>query len=349
MLAASLILFGLALTLPTILVTLPKSESSRVARAAYMPNLAFILITGSFVTGISHGFTISWSFGLLVYLAFEGYLIVVTIRQFVKKERMKNDLLRQSESEDQNVRERALQEQDTETITRGEHSGGCNPRIIADTQKTDAQLGWAVSSLFSWHVYVYKLQILFSVDADILEVTAKAENYDMTWFDLNVVGIGLITVNPLLAMIGAGSIQFSYSEAKKTSRAVIVCLETQDGCLLQPTVDPPTTDQEDEVTAGVVIRANRVSPDIVHFTLSGVTTLSGHVTVQRITVGGTLGASTAIPGIGAPATPSTSPITITAGINANVQLVPSPGARRTLSEGRAVTIRCERGEAGTST
>lgn len=344
MLTASLVLFGLALTLPTVLVTLSRSESSRTTRAAYMPNLAFVLVVGSFVSGISHGFTNSWSFGLLVYLAFEGYLIVATIRQFVKKEQMKNEMLRQLESQDENVKERSLQGQDTGIITKGERSRGCTTRIIADTQKPDAMLGWAVSSLFSWHVYVYKLQVLFSVDVDFLEVTAKAESHDITWFDLHVMGIGLITVNPLLAMIGAGSIQFSYSNAEKTSRAVIACLEADDGCLLYPTVDPPTTDQEDEVTAGVVIRANRVSPDIVHFTLSGVTTLSGHVTVQRIKGGGTLGASTAVPGMRAPPTPSTSHVTMAAGINANVQLVPSPGARWTLSEGRAVTIRCERGE-----
>ena len=345
LLTTSLVLFVLALTVPSILVTWSRSEESRASRAAYMPNLAFVLVAGSLVTGVSHGFMNGWSFGLLVYLAFQGYLIVATVRQFIKKERMKNDMLRQLESQDENVRERSLQRQETGTIKRGEHSQGCAPKIIADTQKTNAQLGWSVSSLFSWHVYVYKLQVLFSVDADFLEVTAKAESYDIAWYDLYVLGIGLITVNPVLGLIGAGSIQFSYSKAEKTSRAAIVCLQMDDSCYLIPTVDPPNTDQDDEVTAGVVIQANRVSPDIVHFALSGVTTLSGHVTVQRVTIGGSLGASTAIPGIGAPGTPSTSPIRLSANINANVQLVPSPAARRTLSEARAVTIRCERGEA----
>lgn len=345
LLTTSLVLFVLVFTLPTILVTLSRSEESRVGKAAYMPNLAFGLVVASFVIGISHGFTYSWSFGLLVYLAFEGYLVVSTIRQFINKERMKNDMLRQLESQDENLIERSLQEQETRPIVRSESSLGCTPRIVADTQKADAHLGWSVSSLFSWHIYVYKLQILFSVDADLLEVTAKAESYDIAWDDLHVIGIGLITVNPLLTMIGTGSVQFSYSTAEKTSRAAITCLKMEDGCFLLPTVDPPKTDQADEVAAGVLIQANRVSPDIVQFSLSGVTTLSGHVTVKQVTLGGTLGASTAIPGIGAPATPSTSPMTLNASINANVQLVPNPAAQRTLSEGRAVTIRCERGEA----
>lgn len=341
MLTASLTLFVLSIVLPNLVILRLSSEEARKRHLAYMPNLMFALVLASFVLGVAHsaGVPDPWSVPLMVYLGFEALVLGSTLILFQMKERQKKRLLNDALAKAGSSR---MPDQKSQPAA-NKKAGTCAPRILMDTNTQNGDTGWTVSSLFSWHIYVYKLQVRFSVSASHVEVTAEAETYDANWFELYLVGVGLLVPGAaLVALIGGGSIAASHYRAVQTAKGDAICLHMDGACVLIPNADPAIPPaRENEVSAAALIVATRLTPQIVQYQLTGIAIMSGHITVQGITVGGSLGVSTAIPGLpaGSPVGP-TAPISLSPGINLSVQLVPSPNALHHLPLGRSVLIQC---------
>jgi hypothetical protein len=346
MLTASISLFALAILVPNLLLLLARRRPSLLGQ---LPNLSFALILGSFVLGVAHLFdaTANWSLGLIVYLAFEAACLVSTILLFPMKEAHKARMLGEALTR---TADAEASRSGAELETRGKTPGSCVQVILDDTGTADVDTGWTVSSLFSWHVYVYRLRVSASVQPDQVSVTAEAETYDANWYELYLAGIGLLVPGAqLLTLIAGASIKSSYSNAKQTAKGRAICLHVDGQCVLLPNADPAVAGaRHNEVSAGALVVANRMGPAIVQFQLSGVASMVGHNTVQGVTITATGGAATPVPGpLVNPGTGGPIPINVNAGINVGISLVPSPTAVQNQTFARAVLIQCRPESPGT--
>jgi hypothetical protein len=347
MLTASITLFVLAILVPNLILLLGRPLP---AVQGHLPNLSFALILGSFVLGVAYllDAAANWSLGLIVYLAFEAACLVSTILLFPMKEahkaRILGEALTRASDSDQALRA------GTEVEIRAKAPHACAPVILDDTATADADTGWTVSSLFSWHVYVYRLRVGATVQPDQVSVTAEAETYDANWYELYLAGVGLLVPGAqLLALIAGASIKHSYSNAKQTAKGRAICLPMEGTCVLIPNADPAVAGaRHNEVSAGALVVANRMAPSIVQFQLSGVASMVGHNTVQGVTITGTAGGATPVPGpLVNPGSGGPIPINLSAGINVGVSLVPSPTAVQNQTYPRAVLIQCQAETPGT--
>ncbi|MGE0154879.1 MAG: hypothetical protein AB7R90_19840 [Reyranellaceae bacterium] len=343
MLKASIWLFVLAILVPNLILLLARP---RPALRGHLPNLSFALVLGSFVLGLAWLLqsTAHWSLGVVLYLAFEAACLVSTLLLFQMKEAQKARLLRDAQTRAGGAEEAAKTGSGIEV--KDATPGHCVPSILSDTGTADGDTGWTVSSLFSWHVYVYRLQVRFSVQPGALSVTAEAETYDANWYELYLAGIGLLLPGAqLLALIAGASIKHSHYHASQTANGLATCLPVEGGCVLIPNADPALAGtRHNEVSAAALIVATRLSPAAVQFQLSGVASMSGHNTVQGITGGASLGGSTPVPGpLVNPTSGGPIPITLTPGINLGVTIVPSPTAVQNLPLGRSAIVLCKPG------
>lgn len=346
---ASFTLFALSVILPNLILAfrafnLPVSS----AVLGHLPNFSFALVLASFVTGVAYLFdsTRNWSLGILLYLGFEAAILVSTVLLFQMKEAQRQKLLKDAMA---GATPAPVGDAAAPPIEIAETKAkGCSPVVIADTATPDATDGWTVSSLLSWHVYLYRLQVRFAVQGGGVEVTAEAETYDANWFELYMAGIGLMIPGAqLFTLFAAGSIAASYYRAVQTARGNAICLQGDNGaCVIIANADPAIApDRHNEVSAAALIVATRVSQKIMQFQLSGVATMSGHTTIQDMKLGGTAGASGVAPGpFSSPTTGATLPLNVNAGVNIGITIVPSPTAKRNLARGRSILIECRETE-----